>query len=324
VPAALALLAERIAAPVVEYRPRHMNFSTGHPLHGGFEVAPFLPDADVVLVLECDVPWIPSTDRRASGATVIQAGEDPLHARYPARLFPSAVTLQGSAALVIDALLAEISIPASTARRHTAEVACAAVWRASAVDAENPPARMTRAWISACLDRARAPGSILVNEYWLARGAMRVTEPGTFYGSSPAGSLGWGVPAALGIKLAAPEREVIAAVGDGSYLFANPLACHQIAAAEKIATLTVIANDQGWNAVRRATLGMYPDGAAARANVMPLTRLEAAPDYARVAEACGLFGARVADPAALPEALTRALDAVRAGRAAMLDVLCEG
>jgi acetolactate synthase-1/2/3 large subunit len=132
------------------------------------------------------------------------------------------------------------------------------------------------------------------------------------------------VPAALGVKLAAPEREVIAAVGDGSYVFANPVACHQIAAAERIATLTVIANDQGWNAVRRATLAMYPNGAAARANVMPLTRLDPTPDYARIAEAGGLYGARVVDPAALPAALQAALEVVRDGRAAVLDVLCDG
>ena len=136
------------------------------------------------------------------------------------------------------------------------------------------------AWVSQCLDRLRAPGSILVNEYPLKREAMRTTEPGTFFGSSPMGSLGWGLPAAMGVKLAAPDREVIAALGDGCLIFANPVACHQIAAAEKLAILTVVFNNRRWGAVDRATRALYPEGHAVRANRMPLTSLEPTPDYA--------------------------------------------
>ena len=89
-----------------------------------------------------------------------------------------------------------------------------------------------------------------------------------------AGGLGMGLGAALGAKLAAPEREVIVAVGDGSYMFGNPLPYHYVARAENLPTLTIIANNQTWHAVRQATLDVYPDGAAAKANVMPLTELK--------------------------------------------------
>ena len=94
--------------------------------------------------------------------------------------------------------------------------------------------------------------------------ALRARRPGSFFGSSPVGGLGWGVPAALGAKLAAPERLVIAAVGDGSYTFANPLACHHAAAEHGIATLTVIFNNGGYGAVERAARSMYPQGDASR------------------------------------------------------------
>jgi acetolactate synthase-1/2/3 large subunit len=234
VPERLARLAEQVAAPVIEYRPRHMNLSTDHPLHGGFEVRPWLAEADVILVLDCDVPWIPDSDRVPPDALVIQAGEDPLHARYVIRGFAADITILGSTALVVDALLAEIDGAASAralSRRDAAEAACRAR-RAPALDLRFPPSRMSMEWASFCLDQARAADSILVNEYPLARSAMRVTVPGTYFGSSPAGGLGWGLPAGLGVKLAAPEREVIVAVGDGSYIFANPVACHQIALSE--------------------------------------------------------------------------------------------
>lgn len=324
VPAVLSRLAGRLAAPVVEYRPRHTNLSTDDPLHGGFEVSALLPGADVVLVLDCDVPWIPDTDRLAPGAVVIQAGEDPLQARYVTRGFPADITLRGSAALVIEALLAELGAGPSGTRRAEAEAACRAR-RATPFSLDAPPARMSMGWVSYCLDRLRTRDSILVNEYPLQRGVMQVTEPGGFYGSSPMGSLGWGLPAALGVKLAAPGREVVAALGDGCLIFANPVACHQITAAEGLAVLVVVFNNRRWGAVERATRALYPDGYAVRANRMPLTSLEPAPDYARVAEACGLWGRDVTDPAALPTTLRAAFDVVRGeGRSALVDVLCDG
>lgn len=318
VPPLLAALATRLGTAVVEYRPRHMNLATDHELHGGFEVRPWLARADAVLVLDCDVPWMPGADPTHPGAVVIQAGEDPLQARYPVRGFPADLTIPAATHLLLAALLDELGPVAADSRDARAQ--CATL-RAAAIDAvQAPPARMTMAWVSACIDRARRADSILVNEYPLVRPVMRVTEPGGYFGSSPAGALGWGLPASMGVKLAAPGREVIAALGDGSHVFANPVACHQVAAAERIATLTVVFNNGGWRAVERATRAMYPDGHAARANAMPLTRLDPAPDHAAIARACGLAGATVADPAALPGALDEALATVRAGRAAVVDV----
>ena len=115
----------------------------------------------------------------------------------------------------------------------------------------------------------------------------------TYLGSSLAGGLGFGLGAGLGAKLAAPGREVIAAVGDGSYYFGNPLAFHYVGRAEKLPTLTIIANNHAWNAVRQATRDVYPDGHAAKANVMPLVELNPAPAFEMVAESCGGHGEKV-------------------------------
>ena len=325
VPARLSSFAARIGAPVIEYRPRHLSLSGTDDMHGGFEVSPWLREADLVIVLECDVPWMPASDVTAEGLTVIQIGEDPLQARYPMRGFASDVTVRSSARLFLEAMSQELDKPLGVERRTTVAARCATLRETGQRAAAEQPRAITMAWASACLDRARAPGSILVNEYPLVRSVMTTTEPGEFYGSSPAGGLGWGLPAALGAKLASPDREVIAAVGDGSHLFANPIACHQIAAAEQIPILVMIFNNQAWGAVVRATRAMYPDGHAARANRMPLTRFDPVPDYAMVARACGCFGETVEDPAALPAALDRAFAEIRENRrCAVLDVRCAG
>lgn len=324
VPPLLSRLAARLGAPVVEYRPRHLSLSSEDAFHGGFEIAPWLAEADVVLVLECDVPWMPGSDRTAEGLKVIQVGIDPLQDRYPLRGFPSDITIRSSPRLFIEAMLDELG--AGTVPRGDATAERCAQMRAKGLAAgRQQPQQITMAWASACLDRARAPESVLVNEYPLVRPAMTTTEPGEFYGSSPAGGLGWGLPAALGAKLAAPGREVIAAVGDGSHLFANPIACHQIAAAENIPILVMIFNNAGWGAVARATRAMYPDGYATRANRMPLTRFDPAPDFAAIARACGCWGETVEDPALLPAILDRAFSEIRENsRCAVLDVRCTG
>jgi len=51
---------------------------------------------------------------------------------------------------------------------------------------------------------------------------------------------------------------VISVVGDGSYMFGNPLPFHYVGRAENLATLTIISNNQSWHAVRASTLDVFP------------------------------------------------------------------
>ena len=129
---------------------------------------------------------------------------------------------------------------------------------------------------------------------------MNFTRPGSYFGFPPSGGLGFGLPAALGAKLAHPDRTVVATVGDGSYLFANPPACHHVSEALGLPILTVVMNNGRYNAVHKTTTMVYPTGHAARANEMPLTSLEPAPDYAMLVRASRGHGERVEDPEALP------------------------
>ena len=164
--------------------------------------------------------------------------------------------------------------------------------------------------------------AIFVNEYSLALPALGLTAPGSYFGSSPVGGLGWGVPAALGIQLAAPDRFVVAGVGDGSYEFSNPVACHHAAAMHGLPVLTVVLNNARYGAVERATRAMYPNGRGVR-DGMPLVSLEPMPRYAEVVAACGGHGERVETAAALPEALARAVRVIREEkRQALVDVAC--
>ena len=112
----------------------------------------------------------------------------------------------------------------------------------------------------------------------------------------------------------------VATMGDGSYIFANPTACHQIAEALGLAPLVILCNNAEWGAVRGSVAGLNPDGHAAKANEMPLTSLEPSPDFVRIAEASRAWARRVTESGALDDAIREALSVTKTGRLALLDV----
>jgi acetolactate synthase-1/2/3 large subunit len=76
-----------------------------------------------------------------------------------------------------------------------------------------------------------------------------------------------------------------------------------------------------WYAVQQTTVDIYPDGAAATEDVLPLTRFGASPDYAALAVACGAWGETVTDPAMLEAAMNRGLEQTRNDKAALINVV---
>jgi Thiamine pyrophosphate-requiring enzymes [acetolactate synthase, pyruvate dehydrogenase (cytochrome), glyoxylate carboligase, phosphonopyruvate decarboxylase] len=93
---ALAQFADRFAIPVVQHRPRYLSLPSSHPMNLGFNPARMVQKADAILVIESDVPWIPSQVAPPENCKVIQCGLDPLFTRYPIRGFPCDVAITGS------------------------------------------------------------------------------------------------------------------------------------------------------------------------------------------------------------------------------------
>jgi len=326
--AALAAFAARFAIPVVEHRQRHLSLSADHPCHLGYDPTPFVKEADAILVIESDVPWVPSRVQPPGDCRVIHLGVDPLYSRYPIRGFPCDVAIAGAPRLALPKLGATLKVSdGAVVDRRQALAERRAAQRAGWAKQREEMAAQTPihpSWVSHCLSEARAPDSILVNEYTLLNEHCGSTEPGSYYGSSPAAGLGWGAGAALGVKLAKPERQVISILGDGSYIFSNPVAVHHAAQMHRLPTLTVVINNAMWGAVRRATLGMYPDGEAAKSNKPPFIDLDDLPAFETVCQASGGYGERVENPQQLPGALKRALKAVDGGQQALLNVISRG
>jgi len=322
-----ASLVERFALPVVEYWAPRQSLPTSHPMHVGRDPGAFVKEADVVVLLNAMVPWISDHIALKEGCKVISIGPDPQFPAVPMRSFELDVSLGGGTSQAIAALTAAMAerVPAGEefgARR--ARIAAVKSEQAAAADRRiksGSGSPMTSAWVSHCVSQVMSDKTTLFNELGVDPSVMTFEAPKSFFSAPLSGGLGWGLPAALGAQLADRTRQVIAAVGDGSYMFANPVACHQTAAALKLPLLTIVFNNGIWNAVRRSTLYMYPSGSAASATVMPITALEPSPDYCAIARAHGAYAERVNVGTELPSALDRALAATRGGQQALLEVM---
>ena len=322
----LSRLAERWALPVIPYNTRYFAISASHPMFQGSMPQPLLANADLVIVIEADVPWLPSKEAPPAGARVVQIGEDPLYARYPMRSFPSDLTITASALSVLEALEQALQGRADTfveerrARLVARSRELHAQWRDEAEHAGRGN-KITSAWLNHCLREVVDRDTIVVSEYSFRQEHCPLETPGSLFGVSNAGGLGWGFGASLGAKLAAPDRMVLSVLGDGAYMFANPTACHYVAQMQKLPVLTVIYNNALYGAVRRATLDMFGNGVAAQGDGRLLADLPA-PNFEKIVLAHDGHGERVERPADLPAALRRAAAAVRGGRQALVNVIC--
>jgi acetolactate synthase-1/2/3 large subunit len=291
-------------------------------MHLGWDPHALLKDADLVLVVDCDVPWLPRQGSPNDEATIVHIGPDPLFARYPMRGFRTDIALTGRVAPALDQLCERIAMHAPAQKalgaRREAIAAQSAALRARGRSGGAP---LSSQAVSAALNALLPEDALLVNEYPLVLEEMTIREPGRYFGTPPSGGLGWGLGAALGAKLAAPERTVVCTLGDGSYMFGNPTPGHFVSEARGLPALFVVFNNARWAAVHRATLSDYPDGYAAKAQTPPFSALEPAPRFEHVVRASGGHGGRVTEPGELRPALERALRVVREEkRQALVDV----
>ncbi len=308
----------------------YMSFPVSHRLHQGGIAGPALSQADVVLVFEQDVPWTPSSGVGPNeNATVVGVGVDPLFTNFPLRSFPVHVNLTGMPRYTIEALIgavkkqkldkAAVAARGERLAENHKKVREGAKQRALAGKDDRP---ISKAWASYCFEQLRDEDTTIISELGLDPSQFEFTSPNQFYGVSNAGVLGWGVGAALGCKLAAPERTVVATIGDGSYMFGVPAAGHWVSRRMNLPVLYVIWNNSRWNAVQSATRAVYPEGWQERTDTLPFSDLSPAMDFEMMCESAGGYGERVEDPAELPGAFERALHAVKVEkRQALLNIV---
>jgi acetolactate synthase-1/2/3 large subunit len=125
------------------------------------------------------------------------------------------------------------------------------------------------------------------------------------------------------MKLAEPDKDIIALSGDGTYVFSCPTAVYWMARKYNTPFMTVIFNNRGWNAPKMITLGEHPDGFASREGTF-WTQFDPPAELDKIAEAAGgAFARTVAEPGELKAALLAGRKAVSSGRSAVINVLID-
>lgn len=328
---ALAGFAERYAIPVVQYRNRYMSIPTNHPMNLGYELKPLLEIADVIVAIDVAVPWLPAADKVRDDAKVIHMGPDPLHSYVPLRGHPCDIGLAcatHAGLRALDEAMAEHEAPAK-GRIEKRRAALAGRWkemregwrkRLESVKSETP---LHPAWVTHCIDTIKDDDTIVIKESPLMLQFIDFSRPGTMLNAGAASGLGHGLGCALGAKLAARDRLVIGTHGDGSYMFGNPISAHYVGAEQNLPVLTVIFNNRRWQAVRRATVELHPEGYAAKNKRQPITFLDSIINYEKAVEVADGYGEKVTDPAEMVPALERGLKAVTVEkRQAVINVIC--
>ncbi len=328
---ALTALVDEWALPVNTYWAQSAAIPTRHPMHIGSDPSPWVEESDLIIVLDALAPWMPDIHKPRSDARIVNIAPDPLYSRTPVRNFHSHLTLPGE----VDETIAVLSKALSghmTSNRGKIDARRKRITRASSTFAmqqsdkaskgNGPP--VSKSWVSQCLSQAiRDSGrkASVTSELGCPLGPMDIDHFNGFRQEPHSGGLGYGLPAAMGIQLAEPETLVFATVGDGSYMFANPTACHQVCEALELPVITCVLNNGEWGAVRHSVKGMYPDGYAAKTNKMPLTGLQPSPDFTKVAEASRAYVERVENGQGLLDALKRAIKvASEEKRQVLLDI----
>lgn len=292
----LRQVAEALQAPVVMSANGRGALSDHHPLAlSSLAGRLLLPRADLVLTVGSRMVQ-PAVDwGLPAGATTVHIDIDPDEI---GRNIQPTIGIVGDAKRCLTDLLAAIGGGASGGRRATRAAELAAV-REHAADLHfeiQPQASLAQA-----LRSALPEDGLLVSEMtqvgYFARTGFPVYEPRTFFTPGYQGTLGYGLPTALGAKIARPERKVVSISGDGGFLFNS----QELSTMKRhdIGVVAVVFNDNAFGNVKRIQQQQF--GGRLIASEL------ANPDFVKLAESFGIDGLRATSPVELEGCLREAL-----------------
>ncbi len=329
----LVQLAEQLGAPVYdEGIASRAMFPSSHPLYRGSfaRLAPvirgILQEYDVLVSIGADLFTLSlpgAVEALPEGMAVIHLDTDPWEL---AKNFAESVSLLGDPKASLPDLSAAIMRLMSRTEQERA------ARRQEGAEAEGR-ARLAklRAAAEAAMDRApiaplalmhtvagMLPHDAVVVDETVSSGAglrqlLQSDDPQSFFGLR-GGGIGWGLPAAIGVKLALPERPVVALIGDGSAMYA--IQGLWTSAHEDIRVVFVIVNNSSYRILKQRTNAMKAFAAQTDRYVgMDLDKPRI--DFVSVARGLGIAAHRAAN---LPEFRALLEQALKSDRSMLIDV----
>jgi len=333
----LVKLAEALGIPVFEH-PGYMNFPTNNSLHMGTSFAPYQGDVDLMLIIDSSSwpPWYPPNSiRDKTKAKIVFMDPDPIQHKYPVYSYPAEMRIRADSGIAVKQLNELLSTERLDAdlikerkdrwtKEHTM-IREKQRKRALSVKDSDP---IDPFWLCYCIDEVIDKETAIVNET-ITHGRLihsyiesNRVEPGTrFEATGPIAhtGLGQGMGVALGVKLANPEKTVIALEGDGTFNYNPVLAAFGAAQEYQLPFLTIIYNNSCYAAMK-GHARYYPDGHSVTQNDYLGVGCGPTPHYAKLVEAYDGHSETVEDPSQVKRALIDALKATREGQVSLLDV----
>ncbi len=332
-------VAEQTGARVVATSYSEVNFPTSHPQWGGMlnlnspATARQFQNADVVMAvgtdvfasfLYVDVPFLnPDTKLIHMDSNYWEIEKS----------YPTEVGIMADPAAGMADLAVSLESNLTGGQREAAATRAATLAAARERDAERYRDRIAATWDNSPMPVERMmheladavpPNTIIADEAVTSRPAVNrafdFEKPGDIYGIR-GGALGWAMPGALGVKLAHPDRPVLAVVGDGASMYT--VQALWTASRYNIPVVYAICNNQAYR-ILKVNMEVYlRDMLDDRERDSDYVGMDFANrlDLAMMAQAMGVHGERVEDPSEIGPAIQRAFDS---GKPALLDITISG
>ncbi|KAI5863318.1 thiamine diphosphate-binding protein [Durotheca rogersii] len=343
IPSALVELADTVKGlRVLDTGGSDMCFPASHPGWLGlrFGLDPAIEESDVIVLLDCDVPWITSRNRPKEGIKIFHIDVDPLKQMMPVFYVPAQRRYRADALISIEQITSDAkglapSLDAAVVAKKWDALKASYEERLADILTLTKPAEdgsfgsghLSRTLRSLCPQDTIWAIEAVTNTQFV-HDNIRPELPGSWINCG-GGGLGWSGGGALGIKLASDAlnggkgKFVVQIVGDGTFLFSVPGSVYWISRRYNIPVLTVVLNNKGWNAPRKSMLLVHPDGLGSKATNEEINiSFDPVPDYGGIAKAAAggeIFTARVDKAQDLERTIREAIKVVQGGRTAVLD-----
>ena len=321
--AALVAFAHALGAPVyLEGEPTTLPFPPAHPLFRGpitrlgSWIRPMLDQHDLLVSIGADLFTLslpPTVEPLPPGMKIVHLDTDPWQL---GKNFPTQAALFGdpqtSLPQLTNALEAALGAPGrSKAALRRAEVAAVVAADFAALDAraraEAHRSPMSPLALMQALGETLPAEAVVIDETISSAAGLftflRNAAPGSLFGNR-GGGIGWGLPAAIGVQLALPDRPVVALIGDGSAMYS--IQALWTAAHDQVPVTFVILNNRSYR-ILKTRLSATQGVAAQRGRYIGMELDQPAIDFCGLAQSLGVAAVAVNDIAGFVAALQRGI-----------------
>ena len=298
---------------------RELSFPADHPawLTRSTGAAHAIREADVILVLDADVPWIPTKVRPSKTAKIYHVDLDPRKEQMNLFDLEATATYHASCGLALAQILesvqphlqsSDVRERINTRRLYIHERSQAGHNTLKRLAEPSQSGLLSKELLFKSLRRLVPSNTIYVSDAVTNQGSLQeqlqLTEMGTNLTKGASG-LGWAGGAALGVKLAAQKYNledrpnvlrrdkkdelplVCMIIGDGAFTFSSPTAVYNAAHRLSLPFLSIVLNNGGWKATRSCLNDVHPDGLAAKLTdaQIGIDLKDDGPDYGGIAKA---------------------------------------